>query len=69
MFVQSQSTGNGGNGGQRDKSQEKKHPLNTGSVQNKEVQKELQRARKMLREKEKDNVKMRTELAQIRKDN
>ena len=36
MFVQSQSTGNGSHG-QRDKSQEKKHPLNTGGVQSKEV--------------------------------
>lgn len=55
---------NSASGPNREKSQEKKHPLATSVItQQKDLQKELQRARKMLREKEKDTVKMRLELS------
>ena len=61
------ASGVGQHGG-RDKSVEKKHPLATGATPGKDLQKELQRCRKMLREKEKDTVKMRAELNQLKKE-
>ena len=55
----------------RDKSVEKKHPLAGGAGpqgSQKDVSKELQRAKKQLREKEKEMVKMRQEVTQMRRE-
>jgi hypothetical protein len=56
----------------RDKSVEKKHPLAGGAAPQggtqKDVTKELARAKKQLREKEKEMVKMRQEVTQIRRE-